>query len=166
MPALADGGAVIDIAFDVDDAWDLVEAPIDGIHGKAEHEDGEGPSHVDTLSDDSRGEELSSHCMQDTPSGEQVHCILDEPCWAASGKHDIDCPVRVDLFEGLSHVDEEGPVSSRSCWMESTAFCGSRKWLSIDCDWWRCLEQWETTRADRAPSRTRWVVLGMPSGWK
>ena len=61
MPASANGSAVIDIAFDVDDAWDLVEVPIDGIHGKAEHEDGEGPSHVDTLPDDLRGEELPSN---------------------------------------------------------------------------------------------------------
>ena len=50
----------------------------------------------------------ASHFVQDTPSGKQVHCILDKPCWTASGKHDIDCPVRVDLFEGFRHVDEEG----------------------------------------------------------
>ena len=61
MPALTNCSAVIDIAFDVDDAWDFVKVPVDGVHGKAEHEDGEGPSHVDPLPDDSRGEELPSN---------------------------------------------------------------------------------------------------------
>ena len=46
--------------------------------------------------------------MEDSPSREQVHRILDEPSGASSGKRDIDSPVGVDFFECLCHVNEVG----------------------------------------------------------
>ena len=61
MLALAHGRAVVDIAFDVEDARNFVKVPVDGIHCEAEHEDGECPPHVNALPDDSWGEELPSH---------------------------------------------------------------------------------------------------------
>ena len=54
------------------------------------------------------GGELPSDFVEDSPSREQVHRILDEPSWASSGKHDIDSPVGVDFFECLCHVNEQG----------------------------------------------------------
>ena len=59
-----------------------------------------------------------------------------------------------------------GPSPSRSCWIERTAFWGSRKLFSIDCEGCRCGEQCATTSAESAPSSIRCDVLGMPSGRK
>ena len=47
-------------AFHIDNVGYFVQVPVHGIHGKAEHEHGEGSAHVNPLSYDSVWEELAS----------------------------------------------------------------------------------------------------------
>ena len=58
--------AIIYVAFHIDNVGYFVQVPVHGIHGKAEHEHGEGSAHVNPLSYDSGWEELASDFVQDT----------------------------------------------------------------------------------------------------